>query len=108
MHRFIPVFLLPRVAKTILYWEIFHPNTQTIATIVNSSSTNEVAFYHVDDISVTECNVGIEENNLSEGISIYHEKGSDNIFVKMPARYSVDDLRFYNSVGQGINLVHTE
>jgi hypothetical protein len=86
----------------------FSPDAQTTATIVNAGSTSEVAYYAIDDILVEECNVGIDENTLSNDITVYHEKGSNSIIAKIPSKYSIENLSLFNSVGQKINLILTE
>jgi hypothetical protein len=86
----------------------FSPDAQTTATVVNAASSSDVAYYAVDDISVVECTVGINENELSSAISAYFERASGNIVVTIPEKYSVDELSIYNTVGQKINFESTE
>ncbi|OFY82666.1 MAG: hypothetical protein A3F72_02295 [Bacteroidetes bacterium RIFCSPLOWO2_12_FULL_35_15] len=75
-------------------------NTDTV--IVNSANTSKVCFYAIDDISVTACNVGIDENSLDANVSLFPNPASDMLTIKLPSTVIVKSIMMYNNVGQEI------
>jgi OmpA-OmpF porin, OOP family len=73
----------------------FSPDAQMTATIVNAASTSNVAYYQIDDINVSDCTVGIEEDLLVNQISI-SQMSEGIILVNLPTKYSADDIKIYN------------
>lgn len=72
-------------------------NSDTI--VANSGNTSKVAYYRIDDISVTACNVGINEiNEAGSELILYPTPASAQLTIKNNSNlaisgYSIIDLR---------------
>ncbi|CAN5916955.1 hypothetical protein BH11BAC7_BH11BAC7_32570 [soil metagenome] len=78
-------------------------NSDTL--VANSSSTSKVAYYRVDDISVTASAVGVEENGVASQVSIYPSPASDFINVKSPGAESVS---LFDAMGREVKNIQVE
>ncbi len=58
----------------------FASDADTDTTVANASSSSNVAFYRIDDISVTQCNVGVNNNAAFDAqIKMYPSPASSHV-----------------------------
>ncbi len=74
-------------------------NTDTI-TIINTIYS-PYAYYYVDDVSVVDCTVGVDELTDDEQISIYPNP-SQGIFEVKSEKYKIQSIEVFNVLGEKI------
>jgi hypothetical protein len=77
-------------------------NTDTL--VVNSANSSHIAYYYIDDISVTACNVGVDENSADELIQLYPNPASEFLNVKFPPSLKVESIRMFSLDGREIKI----
>lgn len=83
----------------------FSDDANSDTLVVNSSSSSYVAYYKIDDISVTASGVGVEENLVANQISIYPSPASDFINVRMQGAQSV---MLFDAIGNELQNIQVE
>lgn len=67
---------------------------------MNPGSTNVVAYYRIDDISVTSCAVGIEESMSPDLITVFPQPASDLMHLVFPEAWSLTNLELLSLDGR--------
>ena len=49
----------------------FDSDSNTVVTLINSTAPVDAVYVYIDDVSLTPCNVGVDENNNNTSINIY-------------------------------------
>lgn len=80
-------------------------NTDTV--VITTSSTNKVCYYKIDDVSVINCFVGVEETTLNSRVSLFPNPTSDNFTIKLPAHVSINSVLIYNNLGQVMKKIES-
>lgn len=70
----------------------------TTAVVVNASSTSNVAYYRIDDVSVTACAVGMSEHTLTT-FDVYPQPATDRISVRLATDDALQGASLYDSRG---------
>lgn len=81
----------------------FATDAETDTIVANSSSTSLVAYYAIDDISVTNCITGIEEESAGiQDIRVFPSPATEFINVELPFTENIKSLRLVNAAGQQV------
>lgn len=77
----------------------FYNNAQTQTTIVNPSSAyTNVAYFFIDNVSITDLNLSISENGLQK-FNIYPNPFTSGIHIKESNQANIDSFEIYSSLG---------
>ena len=71
----------------------------TTVAVANEASTSNVAFYRMDDISVTPCNVGINDRVFNT-FDVYPQPASERISVRLPDQIRLENARLHDTNGR--------
>lgn len=82
----------------------FHNDASTTTQIFNASSTAEVAYYYIDDVSVTQCFVGIGEGDLGS-FEIFPQPATDRVSIRVPQNRHIQRIELFDMNGR---LLHKE
>jgi hypothetical protein len=78
----------------------FRDDANTNEQVVNPGSTSAVAYYRIDDISVSSCAVGIEEALSPEQITVFPQPASDLMHVVFPEAWPLTNLELLSLDGR--------
>ncbi len=71
----------------------FKHDAQTIITLVNPNGFEGGAYYYIDDISLTQCNVGVEEMENEEHVRLYPNPASDKLTIESKMQNAEIEIR---------------
>jgi len=89
----------------------FASDAETDTTVANSASSSKVAYYKIDDVSVTACIAGIDENNQSNfNALIYPSPANSSVTVKNNSNAVIKHIKILDLSGklvaqESINLL---
>ena len=84
----------------------FHNDANTDTIVATSTSTSKVTYYAIDDISVTRCASGINENQLpNDFISVFPNPASEQINLQLTQATPVLSISILNAIGQEIEKI---
>lgn len=79
----------------------FASDAETDTTVANASSSSNVAFYQIDDVSVTACIAGIDENNQSDfNALIYPSPANSSVTVKNNSNAAIKHIKILDLSGK--------
>ncbi|MEO8589616.1 MAG: hypothetical protein ABI432_09620 [Flavobacteriales bacterium] len=76
----------------------FANSAGTTAEVVNAASTSTVAFYYFDDVVVTPCAVGIEEQH-AQSFDVFPMPAVGQLTVRMPPGVRMESARLLDTKG---------
>jgi hypothetical protein len=75
-------------------------NTDTI--VATSTNTSKVCYYRIDDISVVQCGVGLENSFISSKINLFPNPTKEHFSIQAPAHWLINFVSIYNNLGQEV------
>lgn len=86
----------------------FYDDAGTDTAVVNSGSTSYVAFYQIDDISVTKSDdVAISDLYTKNAIHIFPQPATDHAEIAISGRLNAESLVLYDGAGNRIKDIAT-
>ena len=82
----------------------FHLPANTNAQTLSNGSTHSFAYYYIDDISVTQCNVGIEELTTSPEILISPNPATSSITITSST--NIKEIKLINLLGEEVIITN--
>ena len=83
----------------------FHNDANTNEQVVNPGSSSVVAYYKIDDVSVTACAVGIDEAMSPGVVDVFPQPTTGLMYIRYPASWPLVSLELTGMDGR---LVHAE
>lgn len=80
----------------------FSNDAGTDTVVANSGSTSKVCYYRIDDISVVQCGVGLDNDFMSSKIDLFPNPAKDAFSIQAPEHLLVDFISVYNNLGQEV------
>jgi hypothetical protein len=86
----------------------FSNDANTDTTVANSSSTSKVAYYKIDDVSVTASASGLNDMFSDSQVSVYPMPATSFITLRTDAGVSIDAITLYDAAGREVKSFAVE
>ncbi|MBS1624990.1 MAG: T9SS type A sorting domain-containing protein [Bacteroidetes bacterium] len=77
----------------------FRNDANTTKAVANSSSTDSVAYYKVDDVSVTLCTTGISEIAADHIVRVYPTPAADRLHIELTNMEEIEAVELTDVIG---------
>lgn len=83
----------------------FHNDANTNEQVANAGSTNVVAYYKIDDVSIVACAVGIEEEMSPGMIAVFPQPAAGHMNIRYPETWALTSLELLSLDGRVVHAL---
>jgi Secretion system C-terminal sorting domain len=78
----------------------FSTDAQTDTLVANAANTNKVSFYSIDDVSVVQCGLGVDDNVLDNQLSLFPSPSSSIVTIRNATNQTITSCQLFDLSGK--------